>query len=164
MVLRKWPGSWAVRFFYLLSGVDKYVYALHEKSLGFLQPCCLYPLVFTVAKEIIFPVSDPRPQCPICGLNCLVPREVIYPCHTPTPLPLSVFPPVARVPTWLLLFPSYVILYGCFLQPWLYKSLPASLQLVFRENFSICCCIFDVLMERSWALHPSTLPSWSPLE
>ena len=85
MVLRKWPGSWAVCCFYLLSGVDKYGYALHEKSLDFLQPSCLYPLVFSVAKEVIFPMSDPRPQCSICGLNCLVPREVIYPCHTPPP-------------------------------------------------------------------------------
>ena len=85
MVLRKWSGSWAVCCFYLFSGVDKYVYGLHEKSLGFLQPSFLHPLVFTVAKEVIFPVSDSRPQCPKCGLNCLVPMEVIYPCHTPAP-------------------------------------------------------------------------------
>ena len=162
MVLRKWSGSWAVCCFYLFSGVDKYVYGLHEKSLGFLQPSFLHPLVFTVAKEVIFPVSDSRPQCPKCGLNCLVPMEVIYPCHTPAPPLLCSLPGhrsqpdcFSSLPTWFCVDVS---------QPWLYKSLSASLQLVSRENFSICCCIFDVLMERSWALHPSTLPSWSPLE
>ena len=64
--------------------------------------------------------------------NCLLPREGLCPCDLPFPLSsLS----MAQVLTWSLLFPSYPVLCGSFLQPWLYKSLSASLQLVFSENF-----------------------------
>ena len=57
----------------------------------------------------------------------------------------SPFSSVSPDLTWSLLFPSYLILCGCsiYKQPWLYKSLSASLQLVVDENCSTCRCIFD---------------------
>ena len=51
-----------------------------------------------------------------------------------------------HVPTWWLLFPSYLLLCRSFLQPWLYKS-SCQFQLVFSENWSTCRCIFDVFVE-----------------
>ena len=51
-----------------------------------------------------------------------------------------------QVLTLSLLFPFYLTQCGSFLQPWLCKSLSASLQFVFSENYSTCRCIFDVLM------------------
>ena len=70
--------------------------------------------------------------CAICGWNCSVPREVLCPCNLPFLLnPL----PGTEVLTWSLLFPFYSVLCESFLQPWLYKRLSASLQLVFSENF-----------------------------
>ena len=81
---------------------------------------------------------------PICGSNCSFLRD-LHSCNLPFPVrPLS----GAQVLTWLLYFPSYPILCGSFLQPWLYKSLSASLQLVFSENCSTSRCIFDVFMGR----------------
>ena len=46
----------------------------------------------------------------------------------------------------LLLCPSCLIPYGSFLQLWLYRSLSASLQLVFTESCSTRRCIFDVFV------------------
>ena len=95
---------------------------------------------------------------PICGSNCSLPREVLHPWNLPPFLsPL----PGAQVPTWSLFFPSCLIPRGSFLQPWLYKGLSASLQVVFSENYSTCRCIFDVFV-RGGEFHCSpTLPSWS---
>ena len=73
--------------------------------------------------------------CPICGSNCSIPMEGLCPCNFAFPLSSL---PGAQVPTWSLLFP--------FLQPWLYRSLSASLHLVFSENFPTCRCIFDAFM------------------
>ena len=80
---------------------------------------------------------------PICGLNHSPCREGLCPCNLPFPLsPL----PGSQVPTWLLVFPSYPFLCESFLQPWLYRSLSDSFQLVFSENFSTCRCIFEVFI------------------
>ena len=81
-----------------------------------------------------------------------------------SPFSLSPFPG-AQVPTQLLLFPSCPISHVSFLQPWLYRSLSASFQLVFSENFSTCRYIFNVFMgggkfcilllcHRDLSLHP----------
>ena len=54
--------------------------------------------------------------------------------------------PGTQDPTSSLLFPSYLILCGSFLQPCLFKSPSASCQLVFSENYSTCGCIFNVFV------------------
>lgn len=75
--------------------------------------------------------------------NCLLPREGFYLCKPP---PLWVRLPVVQVLTWSFLFPSYQISPGSFLQPCLYRSLPASLQLVSSDEFSMFICLLDMLM------------------
>ena len=50
-----------------------------------------------------------------------------------------------QVLIWVFLFSSYPIPFISFLQPWLYNSLSACLQLVFNEYCFTCRYIFDVL-------------------
>ena len=54
--------------------------------------------------------------------------------------------PGTQDPASSLLFPSYLILCGSFLQPCLFKSPSASCQLVFSENDSTCRCSFNVFV------------------
>ena len=96
---------------------------------------------------------------PMCGLHCSLPREDLP--DLVIPLLFWVLSQGHR--SWLdhvCLFLSYSILCVSFLQPWLYKSLSASLQLVFSENCFTCRCIFDVFMGGSWVLCPPTPPSY----
>ena len=75
---------------------------------------------------------------PTCGSACSLPRAVTHPCDLPFLLrPL----PDTHILTWFLLFPSFPIPCGSFLQPWLYRSLSVSFQLVFSEN-APCVCVF----------------------
>ena len=70
---------------------------------------------------------------PICGSNCSFPKED-YPCNLPFPLsPLSGAQVLSQM-----LFSFSPVPCGSFLQPWLYRSLSANLQLVFSENCSMC--------------------------
>lgn len=74
--------------------------------------------------------------------------------HSPGPILQYIFPfplsslPGAQISTSLLQFPSFPVLCGSLLQPWWYRSLSASFQLLFSENCSISRCIFDTSMER----------------
>ena len=96
--------------------------------------------------------------CAICGWNCSVPKEVLCPCNPSFLLnPL----PGAEVLTWSLLFPFYSVLCESFLQPWLYKRLSVSLQLVFSENFPHVDVISDVFTAGRWFPCPLTRPFWS---
>lgn len=87
--------------------------------------------------------SDPR-----TGTQCAA--QIAYsPERVSTfvnPLRFWVHLPMVQVLTWSFLFPSYQISHGSFLQPWLYSSLPASLQLVSSEDFSMLICILDMFM------------------
>ena len=62
------------------------------------------------------------------------------------------------------LLPSYLTPHVSFLQPWLYRSLSASFQLVFSKNCSTCGGTFNIFMRR-WVLYPPTLVIliWSPV-
>ena len=66
-------------------------------------------------------------------------------CLSNLSFPLSSLPGV-QILTQMLLFPSYSIPCVSFLQPWLYRSPPASFQFVFSENCSTCRCILDMFM------------------
>ena len=79
---------------------------------------------------------------PVCGSNCSLLRED-HPCNLP---PLLSPLPGAQVPSRSLLFPSYPIPCGSFLQLLLFRILSARLQLIFSENCSTCRCIFDVFV------------------
>ena len=62
-------------------------------------------------------------------------------------LPFTLSPlPGTKVLTWSLFFPSYMIMCGSFLHPWLYKS-HASFQLVFNEKCSKPGRIFNVFVQ-----------------
>lgn len=72
----------------------------------------------------------PGLSCPICGLNCSLPRENIHMLNLVLPLnPL----PGAQVPicSWFI-FPSYLIMCVSFLQPCLYRSPSLSFQFSVR--------------------------------
>ena len=97
----------------------------------------LVPLPIQLAKGTELPSVRPQGWCT---------QNMASTAHSQGSPLLSPLPG-AQVPTLSPLFPSYPILYGSFLQPWLYRSLSATLQLVFSENFSTCRCIFEVFME-----------------
>ena len=86
-----------------------------------------------------------EPQHSLCDLNCSLPRLDVLPCSLPFFLSSL---PGAQVPHRLLFSPSNPITCGSFLQPWFYRSLSGSFQLVFNENCSTCRFIFDVCMSR----------------
>ena len=97
----------------------------------------LVPLSLQLSTGLIFPVLVPRVGAPVCGSNHSLPGRIsfLYNFH----FPLSLLP---GAQVWSLLFPSYLILCGSFLQSWLYSSLSTNLQLVFSENCSAYRCIF----------------------
>ena len=78
------------------------------------------------------------------GLPCLGPHDCGVQCSSDLSFPracvlfLSVPLPGAQVLTWQLLFLSYPVTCGSFLQPCWPRSLFASLWFVFSENSSIC--------------------------
>ena len=55
--------------------------------------------------------------------------------------------------SWLV-SPSFLITYGSFLQPWMYKGLSAR----FNENLSTRGCIFCCAHGQGWVLHSPTPP------
>ena len=110
----------------------------------FLTAFLLISLVFSPSKGTVFPVSDSRVEVPNTWLKLLTSLWGSPSLCNPPPLLWRL--PGAQVPTWSLLFPSYVIPPGSFSQFWLYKSLSASLHFIFSENFSTCRCIFDVFI------------------
>lgn len=55
--------------------------------------------------------------------------------------------------SWLV-SPSFLITYGSFLQPWMYKGLSAR----FNENLSTRGCIFCCAHGEGWVLHSPTPP------
>ena len=113
-------------------------------------------LVFKPAKGLVFPVSYSRAGVPNVWFELLTLQGgSLCPCnHSPLLGPLL----GVQAPNPSLHFPSYLTLCVSFLQPWLYKSLPASLRFVFSENCSTCRCIFGVF-GGGGAQCPSTLPS-----
>lgn len=87
-------------------------------------------------------------QCQTPGLGCPIvaktdpsPGKVFRPVSS---LSSSVSPSRVQVLSQLLLFPSYLILCGSFLQTWFYKAV--CLQFVFSEDCSTCRCIFDMFV------------------
>ena len=85
-------------------------------------------------------------------LPCLGPHDCGVQCSSDLSLPracvlfLSVPLPGAQVLTWQLLFLSYPVTCGSFLQPCWPRSLFASLWFFFSENSSICRWIFNVFV------------------
>ena len=74
----------------------------------------------------------------------------------------SQFPPRGTSPNPRHFFPSYLITCISSLQPWLYRSPSASLQLVSHENCSTHSLYFWFIHQGRWAPHPLTPPSWAP--
>ena len=114
------------------------------------------PLSLQLATGLIFPVLVPRVGAPVCGSNHSLPGRISFPYNFHFPLSLL---PGAQV--WSLLFPSYLILCGSFLQSWLYSSLSTNLQLVFSENCPTYRCIFDVFVGEVRILHRHLLSTWA---
>lgn len=79
----------------------------------------------------------------MCGSNCSLPEEDLCSCNFPSLLNLF---PEADVWTRFLPFSSYLIPYVIFLQPWLYRSFSARLQLAFTEICSTCNYIFGAFL------------------
>lgn len=85
-------------------------------------------------------------------LPCLGPHDCGVQCRSDLSLPracvlfLSVPLPGTQVLTWQLLFLSYPVTCGSFLQPCWPRSLFASLWFFFSENSSICRWIFNVFV------------------
>ena len=79
------------------------------------------------------------------GLGCPVCFSLLTPRGSSPPRVISLSTPGAQVPTWSLFFLSYQITCGSFVQPWLYRSLSASLQLIFSEKCSTSRCIWVCL-------------------
>ena len=101
-------------------------------------------LVLAVLQRGLSPLGrTPGLGHPICGLNLSLPRAGV--CPSILPFPLSPLPG-AQVLTQLIFFPSEPIICVSFLQPWLYRSLSASFQLVFHDNCSTCRHILDVFV------------------
>ena len=92
-----------------------------------LVPAVLQPAVGTYLPCV-------RPQgwdTQYCCSNHEHPREDCYSRDLPFPLSLL---SRARVPTWFHVFSSFLIQCGSFLQACLYRSIFASLQLIFSQN------------------------------
>ena len=85
----------------------------------------------------------PGQGCPVCDLNHSLPREGVHLCNLPFPLSESTLWGTGPnlIASLLFLIPC-----GSFFQPWLYRNLSASFQLVCSENYSTCRCIFDLFM------------------
>ena len=79
----------------------------------------------------------------MCGSNCSLPEEDLCSCNFPSLLNLF---PEADVWTRFLPFSSYLIPYVIFLQPCLYRSFSARLQLAFTEICSTCNYIFGAFL------------------
>ena len=97
----------------------------------------------------------PGLTCPICDLNCSLPREHIHLLNLPLPLhPL----PGAQVPIWSsFLFPSYLMCVS-FLQPCLYRSPSLGFQ------FSVIILPHgDVFVMCLWREVSSTSSYWTIL-
>lgn len=77
VVKGNWPESQPVSicFLCLVSVVNKCVYNLHEKSVGFLQPHCQSHSFLNQLKALIFQVLDLRPGVPSMCLNYSLPKE-----------------------------------------------------------------------------------------
>lgn len=97
------------------------------------------PSALQPATGLIFPLVDPTVGRPRCGLKFSPPREGADLCN----LPFLLGPvPRAQVPTQLFLS----FLADTLGQPWLCRSLSASLQFVFSERCCRCSCIFYVFL------------------
>ena len=81
----------------------------------------------------------PELGSPVCGSTHSLPRASVHLCDLL--FPLSHLPGVQVLTQCFL--PILPIMCVSFLQPWLYRSLSASFQLVFHEDCSACRCIFD---------------------
>ena len=122
-------------------------------TLGSSQHACMNSVQASCSSPVS-PTIPPTSQvgstslcCTICDWNCSLPRELLCPCNLPFLLnPLS----GAQVLTWSLLFPFYSVLCESLLQPWLYKRLSVSLQLVSSKNFPHV----DVSLMCSWQGYP----------
>ena len=126
-------------------GVSRCTCTLHQQSPGFPQPSICRSSLPTSQGGLSPPCRNPGLGCPVFGSSHSLPRVRVCPCNHP--FPLSPFPG-AYIPTQSLLFFFYLIMCVSFLQPWLYKSVSASFQLVFSENCSTCRCIFVMFMGR----------------
>ena len=73
------------------------------------------------------PCRTPLPGCPICDSHCLFLRADL--CQRVLPFGLSPIPGM-QILTQFLLFPSYPVICGSFLQAWLFTSFSATFQLV----------------------------------
>ena len=138
----------------LVSGVSKCAHL--SESPGFPEPSFCPTDSFTHPSELIFSILDSMARAPNKVLDLSLPREYLCPGNLPPLLsPLL----GAQVLIWLLLFPSYLILCGSFLQLWLKGSLSAGIQLVFSENCCMYRFIFDVFVGQVSSVSSSL--SWS---
>lgn len=117
------------------------IQVLITKSQGFPQPLLLVPLSLQSAKGALH-LSDPRGGSSSMLLKLHSLQWIDYTCIVSAFLNLL---PEAQVLIWS--FPSYPTLHVSFLQPWLFRSLFASIQLVFSENFFP---LVDVFLICSW--------------
>ena len=104
----------------------------------------LIPVAFQPVKKapyVIFPMSHPRLGVSNMWFKLLTPQGRYLPMYSFS----SEYSPLDTGPN-MIVFSSYPISCGPFLQIWLYVSLAASLQSVFSEDCSTLRCMSEVFV------------------